>query len=113
METLPVGIKFLSNGYGEGLDLNIKTSEMDSGLKKMRPGRSKPIRIRKGSLLIGSSQNKLLFEAFILRVKTQYFNYEDPIHGGIKKCRFINEKWEFSLEGNTVWRAQCEMESVG
>lgn len=112
LETLPAGICFLASGYGEDLDFNIKSSEMDSGLKKMRPGRSKPLRVRKGTLLIRTVSNKKIFEAFIGRVKTSYFNYHDPIQGSIKKCRFINEQWSFTLESGK-WRAQCEMESIG
>lgn len=113
METLPKEICFLASGYGEGLDFNIQSSEMDNGLKKMRPGRSQPIRVRKGSLKIGSVQNKLLFEGFIAQVKTQFFYYHDPIHGSVKKCRFINEKWDFKRESNKHWVVDCEMESIG
>lgn len=112
METLPKGICFLAAGYSEDLDFNMNSSGMDSGIKKMRPGRSKPLRVRKGSLLIGSADNKKTFEAFIGRVKTNQFNYIDPVQGGTKKCRFVNEVWSFTRESGK-WRAQCEMESIG
>jgi hypothetical protein len=115
MATLPDFVKFLADGYGEPLDYKIERSPMDSGLSKSRPGRSKAIRTRKGTLTIGSPANKDLFEDWLLENGrgTWYFDYVDPLTGRTKKCRFINTTWDFQWRFNTYWEVPCELESIG
>lgn len=88
---------------------------MDAGIAKQRAGRTKPIRTRKGTLLIDTLDNKTAFEAWlkIIGNGVGWFDYTDPLTGGTKQCRFINENWEFKRMGNKVWVATCEMESIG
>lgn len=115
MANLPDYVKFLGDGYTEPLDYNVRRSEMDSGLGKQRPGRSKPVRTRKGTLTIGSPQNRVDFEKWLKDNGggTRYFDFKDPLTGVTKKCRFVNKIWDFQWRYNTWWEVPCELESIG
>lgn len=114
MATLPNYVQFLATDYSESLDYRIRRSEMENGLSKQRPGRTKPLRVRKGKLLINTKANKVLFENWLKTIGngTGWFTYVDPING-TKQCRFINSNWNFSQLGSVVWVVDCEMESIG
>ncbi|WP_159990804.1 hypothetical protein [Pelistega ratti] len=116
MEKFPSYAKFLREGYAEELDYNIQQSDMDSGLKKQRPGRSVPLKTYKGSILLKGLKNKQLFEQWLKSIGngTQYFSYHDPMSLVTKTCRFINPKWEFSLKlrEKQIWEVSCEMETI-
>lgn len=115
MQTLPNYVGIIRDGYSEEIDYNIQQSGMDNGLKKQRPGRSIAIKTRKCEIVIIGHANKQAFLAWLKTIGngTQRFNYTDPVDKVVKQCRFINQKWEFSLEGLDVWKAPAEIESVG
>ena len=48
MATLPNYVQFLAADYNESLDYRVRRSEMENGLSKQRPSRTKPLRVRKG-----------------------------------------------------------------
>lgn len=115
MMNLPNYVNILRDGYSEDIDYNIQQSGMDNGLKKQRPGRSVAIKTRKCKIVIVGHANKQSFLVWLKTIGngTQRFNYTDPVDRAVKQCRFINQKWEFSLEGLDVWKAPVEIESVG
>lgn len=130
MAALPDYAKFLAEGYGEDLNWQVRRSEMDRGVAKQRPGISKPLRVRKGTLLIHTKANKMAFEQWLDTIGggTGWFDYTDPqkvidpdyfeyseppANHALVRARFINTVWNFELRNNTVWVASCEMESIG
>lgn len=115
MQTLPDYICISRNGYSEEIDYDIQQSGMDNGLKKQRPGRSVAITTRKCEIVIIGHANKQSFLNWLKTIGngTQQFNYHDPVDKVTKRCRFVNAKWEFKLEGLDIWKVQAEIESVG
>lgn len=116
MAVLPDYAKFLAEGYGEDLNWQVRRSDMDRGIGKQRPGISKPLRVRKGTLLIHTKANKMAFEEWLGTIGggTGWFDYTDPAQGNTEvQARFINTIWNFELRGGVVWVAPCEMESIG
>ncbi len=115
MHKLPEYVKFLRGSYGESIDYNLQQSDMDNGLKKQRPGRSVPLKIRKGSLVLKGHMARRKFEFWLKSIGngTQRFEYRDPIEGVVKQCRFVQPKWEFGLQGKDIWMVDVEMESIG
>lgn len=115
MKTLPDYVSVIREGYSENVDWNVRQSEMDSGLIKQRPGRRIAIRSRQCQLVIKGNSNKKLFEEWLDGIGggTQYFNYNDPIAGSVKRCRFINTAWSFELQGIDTWFVACEIEGIG
>lgn len=115
MHKLPEYAKFLRSGYGESIDYNLRQSDMDNGLKKQRPGRSFPLKVRKGSIVLKGHMARRKFDLWLKSIGngTQRFEYNDPIDGLVKQCRFVQSKWEFNMQGKNIWLVDVEMESVG
>jgi len=103
------------DGYSESPNSNVLRSEMDGGLAKQRPRRTKPIVTRAVKLRLRTKADKALFESWFRTAifqGTGWFTFTDPVDGVVKQGRFVGGQISWSTPG-VVWFANGQIETVG
>lgn len=115
MATFPDYACLLLAGFTEQADYGVLRSEMDNGIAKQRPRRSIPIVTRDATISVGSLADKRLFDQWT-RVELSggagWFDWTDPLDGVTKQARIVSGQYQWSSPGR-VWRATCQIETVG
>ncbi|SOE48109.1 hypothetical protein [Orrella dioscoreae] len=115
MADFPEYACILLQGYTETPDYGVLRTEMDNGIAKQRPTRSLAIVTRAATIHVGVLANKLLFDEWArtaISGGAGWFNWTDPLTQTVKQTRIVGGRYEWSSPGK-VWRATCQIETVG
>lgn len=115
MSAFPSYAKVLLGGFSQKSDFSVLRSEMDGGLAKQRPRRSKPIVTRAISILVTRLADQQAFDQWVavdLSGGTAWFDWVDPLDRKTKQARFVDGDITWSSPG-IVWTAQAKIETLG
>lgn len=115
MATFPSYAKVLLAGFTEEPDYGVLRTQMDDGLAKQRPRRSKPIVTRDVQIYVQDASDKASFDGWIatdLNGGTGWFTWTDPLDSTAKQARIVGGKYRWSSPGR-AWIAECHIETIG
>lgn len=115
MATFPEYATILMEGYSEEPDYGVLRSEMDGGIAKQRPTRSKPIVAREARIMVKSRVDKLAFDEWArvdLSGGSGWFDWLDCLDEITKRARIVGGKYKWATLGR-IWIAQCQIETIG
>lgn len=104
----------LMEGYSEQPDYNGLRTDMDGGIAKQRPRRTRPLLTRAASVGVRSVEDKVLFDSWFrnsIAGGFSWFTFTDPVDGIVKQGRFVGGELAWTTPG-IVWRAQVQIESL-
>lgn len=116
MAIFPTYAKILVEGFGEEPDYGVLRSEMDGGIAKQRPTRSKAIVTRDVTLMVEGYSNKALFDEWIrgdANSGTAWFDWNDPLLKITRQARIVGGKYKWGEPNGPIWKASCQIETLG
>ncbi|MYZ44220.1 hypothetical protein [Schauerella aestuarii] len=111
----PAYARILTEGYGEAPDYGMLRSDMDGGLAKQRPRRTKPIVTRTVRVMVRSTAERLAFDTFhrvSLFGGSAWFTFVDPVDAVSKQGRLVGGSIGWSKMG-PLWFFNSSIETVG
>ena len=111
----PSYARMLAEGYGETPDYGMLRTEMDSGLAKQRPTRTKAIVTRTVRVMVRSTADRLAFDTFhrvSLYGGSGWFTFTDPVDATSKQGRLVGGAISWSKMG-PLWFFSASIETVG
>lgn len=115
MATFPSYACILREGYTESSDYGVLRTEMDGGIAKQRARWTKPIVTRQAVIHVKDKNDKISFDLWVktdLNNGAGWFDYTDPVDGTVKQARIKGGAIQWTTPG-LVWRASCELETIG
>lgn len=111
----PAYARMLAEGYGETPDYGMLRSEMDGGLAKQRPTRTKAIVTRTVRVMVTSTADKINFDTYhrlSLSGGAGWFTFTDPVDRVSKQGRLVGGAIAWSKSG-PLWLFNASIETVG